>query len=64
MFWLRALYPAVIEKVIVDSINAEDAGASWQYVVPSTIPLGSDVIAVGIIYDSNKVSTKVRRLYI
>lgn len=40
--------------------NTEDPEAWWSYVVPSTIPLGNDAIAVGIIYDSNRVVAKVQ----
>lgn len=40
-------------------MNDEDHDADWRYVTPSTIPLGSDVIAVGIIYNANTVSLKV-----
>lgn len=46
-------------QVIVDSINAGDTGAEWRYVVPSKIPLGTDQIAVGIIYDASKIALKV-----
>lgn len=44
---------------LVASINANDSGANWDYVIPSAIPLGSDEIAVGLIYDTNAVSLKV-----
>lgn len=53
---------ATTKQVIADSINAQDIGADWRYVVPSTIPLGSDQIAVGIIYDAKTLSPKVRYL--
>lgn len=46
----------------MDSINAQDKGADWRYVIPSQIPLGSDEIAVGIIYDAGKIALKVIRL--
>lgn len=48
-------------KAIVNSINNNTEGpeAWWSYVVPSAIPLGNDAIAVGIIYDSNRVVLKV-----
>ncbi|CAM9353872.1 unnamed protein product [Ascophyllum nodosum] len=45
-------------ETLVDSINAADSGADWNYVVPTTIPLGFDEIAVGLIYDANTVFLK------
>ena len=48
-------------KALVDYINAQDSKGKWSYVVPdaASIPLGFDLIAVGLIYDANVVSLKV-----
>ncbi|CAM9354020.1 unnamed protein product [Ascophyllum nodosum] len=47
-------------EALVDYINAQDSKGKWSYVVPdaASIPLGFDLIAVGLIYDANVVSLK------
>lgn len=53
--WGRGLPP----QAIVNSMNDEDREADWRRFDPSTIPLGSDEIALGIIYNANTLSLKV-----
>lgn len=45
-------------QVIADNLSDEDE-TDWRYVVPSEIPLGSDEIAVGIIYNADVLSLEV-----